>query len=248
MPNSTWILGLPQSQFYFFDLSRSPQSQTKINLRGWKSSVAAILTDIRQPLATPSVTPSVRVLLWSVGKPNPSLEDSLGHALNIEEQFFLAAHEKKACSSDGEPERDPSRPLVPPYAELGKSLIRIVTHHELDDHSSISVVVIAGSHWQTDSVLKEFGGVIPSQDTNTSHGDPQESLRWGNNTINGYVPLLYWSLASGTRLARIITRTSLIFGALLPLVFSSTFSIKNRSSRIRLAYIELLNDKFTDSA
>ena len=239
-----------ESQFYILDLSQNPQSGTKGGLRGWESSVAAILTDIRQPLTTPSI----RVVLWSVGKFDSLLEGDLAHALNIEAQFFLAAHEKKACSSDGEPERDSSRrlvspyaPLVPSYAEIGKYLIRIVTDHEIDDNSSVSVVVIAGSDWQTDWVAKQFRGELPSQDTNTSHGDPQESLRW-DNTFSDYVLLLHWSLARGNRLTGIITRTSLIFGALLPLVYISTFPIKDRSSRIRLAYIELLDDKFGDSA
>ena len=232
MPHNIFITD--ESHFYIFDLSRSPQSRTKINLRGWESSVAAISTDLRQPVAKSSV----RVVLWTVGKPDPSLENTLGQALNIEAGFFRAVHDKKARSSDREPERDSSRPLIPPYTEIDDNLITIVTDHELDDQSSVSVVLIAGSHWLTDWV---------ALDTNSLSGHPTTPLWSRIHSIN-YLPLLHWCLASGNGLTRTITRTSLIFGALLPLVYSSTFSIMYRSNRLRLAYIELLFTELVDSA
>ena len=232
-----------ESQFCILDLSQSPQSGTKVDLRGWMSSEAAISTDLRRPIATSSV----RVVLWSVGKPDSCLENTLGQALNIETRFFQAAHAKKARFSDSEPERASSRPLVPPYAEIGENLIRIVTNHQVDEQSSVSIILIAGNLWQTNWITEEFGGEVPSLDTKTSHGHLQEVLRWGDNIDNGYVPLLHWCLVSGSRLKRTITITSLIFGALLPLVYSSTFSIMDRSNRVRLAYTQLLDDRFDDS-
>ena len=240
MPYSSWLIN--ESQFYILDLSRSPHSRTKINLHGWESSAATISSDIDQPL----VTSSVRVVLWSVGKPDLSVENALGQVLNIEARFFQAAHGKKAPSSDGGSKRDPWRPLLPPYAEIGNNLLRIVTDHEIDDESSVSVVLIAGSRWQTDWVAEEFDGVLPSLDTHTSAGDP--TPWWRHKLFKGYVPLLHWCLASGNRLTRTITRTSLIFGALLPLVYRSTFSIMDRSNRLRLAYIKLLSKEFVDLA
>ena len=168
--------------------------------------------------------------------------------MNIETRFFQAAHEKRAPFPESEPERDPSRPLVLPYAEIGEDFIRIITDHKLDHQCSVSIVLIAGSRWPTSWVAREFGSLLPPLDSKSSHRDPKE-FRWvRRDFISGYLPLLDWCLTSGNWLSRTITRTSLIFGALLPLVYSSAFAIMDRSNRIRLTYIGLLDDKFVDSA
>ena len=108
--------------------------------------------------------------------------------------------------------------------------------------------MIAGSSWQTSRVAREFSSLLPRLDSKTSHGDPKEFSLWRGDFISGYLPLLHWCLTSGNWFSRTITRTSLIFGALLPLVYSSAFAVKDRSNQVRLAYIKLLNDSFVDSA
>lgn len=248
----TWLVGhlrrpyptLAHLESYciVYELSRGLESRVNVNVRCRTSYGVEILTTLRKPLASSSV----QIVLWSVGGFGSDLISAFGLGLKIEATFFQAIYQK-IVRLESDSAKDPSRPLVPAHAEIGGNLITVASCDRPVQAPAIPIVLIAGNNW----TAGKFSDSLPLLDSNAdgvSHGYMDQSqISHFKDEVSGYARALVWCLGNGDTLTSTICSSSLVFSALLPLVYESTFLINDRCVKIRSKYLKLLNDSSSSS-
>ena len=237
------------STCFILDLSRGPGSQPDVNLRCKTSSGAETLKSLRHP----PDTSSVQIVLWLVTEMWSDLTSALGLGLKVDVSYFdtvcdriIVPDELRRSESSGlyhmyeVGSYKYGRRLKPAHVEVGGDVVTIVGHHDADRPLSVPVVLVAGRGWQIKDVVKEIGDVLPLLDSatgETAHEKPSPHPWWRYpDEISDYVRLLHWCLENRNERTGVGTNASLLFTALLPLIYRSTSVIQKECHCTRDSY------------
>lgn len=237
-----------ESTCFILDLSRASDSRVAFAFRCRTSSAADTLNSLRNPPAQSSV----QVLLWSVCRTDLDMVTALGLGLKIDSHFFEAVYEKvirpaQQCQGQGwnsatHRPKQCWRPFAPTYLEIDSKIITIAGHHNPVQPCSVPVVLVAGTDWRVENIFNEICDVLPLLDSvvDTTLHQNSEPPQWRrcDDEIRDYARLLHWCLRNGKK--SIGSIPTLMFNALLPLVYRSTLRINDQCSQARYTYLKLL--------
>lgn len=237
-----------KSTWFILDLSRASDSRAAFTFRCRTSSAADTLNNLRHPPAQSSV----QVLLWSVNLTDSEMVSALGLGLKIDTPFFEAVYDKiirpeqqqisAARNAGTYKPKQCWRPFAPTYLEIDNKLITIAGHHRPVQPCSVPVVLIAGRGWKVENISKEICDVLPLLDSvvDTTLHQISEPPQWRrcDDEVRDYARLLHWCLRNGNE--SVGSSATLMFDALLPLVYMSTLRINNQCSQARYTYLKLL--------
>lgn len=246
-----------KSTCFILDLSRAPDSPATFSFRCRTSSASNTLANLRHPPAQSSV----QVLLWSISQTDPEMVSALGLGLRLNLPYFEAVYEKvihpqQRRRSEGifsleHPNISHGywRPFAPTYLEVDGKIMTISGHRSPNQICSVPVVLIAGSDWKIERVSEEIGDVLPIPDgavDTTSHEIPEPpQWRQCDDEVRDYARLLQWCLPRGDESAG--SSATLMFDALILLLYRSALRINAQCSQARFTYLELL-DPFASRA
>ena len=198
-------------------------------------SATRVVTSLRQPPA--NVT--VQIVLWNNGYSLlKGTVNAFGPAFKMNPRFWGAL-----CSK--------SRPQFDPrYIRVGGFVATVVRHYKPDELDAVPIIFIACDGWEAalDRVVhEEIGDICPIQDVIT---DMNTSF-WGDGALSALPGVPHSERMRYTAYLRTLKMcldkeeehtddvTKLIFKPLIPLLYLSIFSIRNRCENLRSKFRNL---------
>ena len=234
--------GLPRSDehtppFTILDLSKDENARLRVVPRFDDNIASAtrVVTSLRQPPA--NVT--VQIVLWnSKYSLHKDTVNAFGPAFKMNPRFWGAL-----CSK--------SRPQFDPrHIRMGGFVATVVRHYKPDELDAVPIVFIACHGWEEAlerAVDEEIGDVYPIQDLiidmNPSFWDegvlslPPDVTHSERHGYTTYLRILKMCLDKEEEHADDVTK--LILKSLIPLLYLSVFSIRNRCENLRSKYRNL---------
>ena len=223
--------------FTILDLSKDENGRLRVTPRFEDNidSATRVVTSLRQPPA--NVT--VQIVRWnSKYSLHKGTVNAFGPAFKMNPRFWGALCSKSRSQFD------------PRHIRMGRFVATVVRHYKPDELDAVPIVFIACDGWEAAldrAVHEEIGDIYPIQDVMT---DMNTSV-WGDGALSAlpgvprskrkgytaYLRTLKMCLDKEEEHADDVTK--LIFKPLIPLLYLSAFSIRNRCEILRSKYRNL---------